>query len=174
MPDPSGSIALVLKSLREGLSQSATFQTLVDAEDAAEAKAWIHYERLPDPASDADSYTAAELDAYRPYAIVSFAPNSFRADLIAQSTFDARGRVLLELVREPDDSGGRAGADLDWLNVVGGIVDDLATLVETAGCLMFSRVEAVSGPGRAALDDSPGAGAEEQGVVLALSFGSSR
>lgn len=52
------------------LADCSEFRNLVGATTHAEAFAHIWHESLPPPADDADSYTLAEMQAYRPFALI--------------------------------------------------------------------------------------------------------
>ena len=92
---------------------------------------------------------------------------------VAVGTFAAFGQVSMVIVRTAENSPNRGDGDLDWLNVVGEILEDLEELSETAGCLNFTESTIRDGPGRCALDEVPGQG-EEQGVRIDFSFGPTR
>ena len=57
----AGTISLAKQALRNTLAASSTFQTLVDADDAAGALASIYSNGLPKPA-DGRRHTLAELE----------------------------------------------------------------------------------------------------------------
>ncbi len=174
MTSPAGCISKVEEQLKESLSKSGTFQTLVSAGDAAAAKASIYYEDLADPADNKDSHDADELETYRPYAVVFIEPGgNFGRREVAVGTFASFGRVSLLIVRTAENSPNRGDGDLDWLNVVGQILEDLEQLSETAGCLKFVESTIRDGPGRRELDEAPGQG-EEQGARIDFQFGPTR
>jgi len=172
---PAGSISLSEAALRTMLSTVAAFQTFAGAGDAAAALAKIHLGDLPDPA-DLTQYTLAELQGYRPYAIVYLSElDGYRSRLIGEPfSFDSAGRVMIHLEQ---DASGWAGnrptrdADQEFLNAVGGIVDGLREIRGVAaGHLQFRSIRLVLGPVAAHPDEVPAVGLYQR-AVLQLDWG---
>ena len=154
MTAPHGCISKAQEFLRTTIANSATFQTLVGAGDAATALASIYHEALPPPAGNATEPALAELQCYRPVAcgwtneeeggcIKSLQSISTRSDfreagqLFAFSEED----VPIGIANDPSE------VDLQFKNTVGQIIDDVCLLAGQAGYLAFNQI-ASSGPFR--------------------------
>lgn len=151
MTAPAGCMSLAQEYLRITLANSATFQALVEhVDDVDSTKESIYHEGLPAPA-DGDAYTAAELEAYRPYAVVSTREEQgFGKRRDALGAFVDSGFLMLEIVRtSPEDLlDDRAELDLTWRNIIGQILDELEALAGTAGMLDIKALNLVAGPDR--------------------------
>ena len=143
---PAGTLSKAQGYLRDTLAASSTFQELVGAGSAADAKGQIYHEGLPDP-DDGEAFTLAELQKLRPYAVIwTAAENGFQRTFEssgADDTFDASGSLIMRLERDappPKNDEPASTLNTDWLNVVGQILDDLCELRRGAGYLMFETV----------------------------------
>ena len=104
------------------------FQTLVGEASAALAKNHIYFDALPPPASDADTYTLAELEGYRPYAVINTEPQGgYRwrhQGSGAAWTFAGNGALTIEI--EADIDSGDLGDPQEYMrlfkNTIGQIV----------------------------------------------------
>lgn len=134
---PTGSISLVLDTLRTLLAGTAAFRTWVGAENQAEALARIHRHRLPRPAAGAAYHSRTELEAYRPYALVWW-ETPFRRRRLGQAEWIGQGTLKLELMQDVAEAdwevdGPDGTADLAWDDTVGGIVDALEAAAVATG-----------------------------------------
>lgn len=134
---PAHSISLAKQYLKAALAASATFQAWTGSADSAEAAARIYREALPRPDS-AREYTAAELSALRPYAIVGTL--GYRSDADAGGAERERwatGRLLLRLVMDVPAEAAEDEEELSiqFENVIGGIERDLYATSGLAGYL---------------------------------------
>ena len=136
---------LAVKYLRDMLSSASAFQTWTNSVDTAAALNRIHYEGLPSPA-DGARHTLAELEHYRPFAIVYTADtDGFAREFLATDSFSEEGTIILELEQEaPSDLGDDPSSDANtqWSNTIGQIIDGLCDLRVTmaAGHVRFSRI----------------------------------
>lgn len=134
---------------------------------------------LPKPAGNNASHTLAELQALRPYAIVSTPTEGFRA--IKDASGDAMvfgGRLDLEITRDTpagmiDDP---AACDADFLKLVGKIIatgdpdnPGLAELSENVGTLPINSIR-VLGPARTDERDLAELG-DAQRIWLSITWG---
>jgi len=149
--DPLGSLSLAQEYLRRSLADCATFRTLCEAENQAEALARIHHEGLPEPANKVE-YTHAELTGHRPHAIVYTDDyDGFQRLTESGGNFAASGRLKLRLCRTCPATVGdepTSEANLDWKNIVGRIIGELCDLA-AAGAnehLAFIRIALDYGP----------------------------
>lgn len=141
-----------LQKFTDALSNSAQFQTLVEAADAAAALARIFGKRLTWSA-DGHAWTPDELATLRYYAMVYGDPGTPYGKHLQNNacylphgvTVVALGRLVLE--KDLVDHGkGRTGLsdthDRDWQNIVGTVIDQmLAWLPENAGPYPITTVD---------------------------------
>lgn len=148
MTAPTGSISLSQQHLRESLAACAAWRELCGSADnpaspaAALERTYLH--GLPKPANG-ESYERQELQAYRPYAIVStMQQDGLRWTREASGgSFGASGRMYLRIEREsPDRQGDEPTADamVTWTNIVGRIGDELCGLADQAGYLACGEI----------------------------------
>ena len=101
MTTPSGSISLAQQNLKVSLADCTAFRTWCGASDQAAALARIHLEGLPDPPEGQQTYTAEQLRALRPYAIVNTKPaGGFSLALAAfgaHGDYDAAGKLEVQI-----------------------------------------------------------------------------
>ena len=149
---PTGSISLAKQNLKAALADCATFRTWCGAVDRAAALARIYLEGLPKPPDGQKTFTAEQLEAYRPYAtIYTDAKNGFNLALSSFGThaeYDAAGKMCFTLFQNcPDQNGDdpTSDANLKFSNFCGNLIDELAILSGTAGYLCFDRL-AFQGP----------------------------
>ena len=154
--DPLGTISLAEENLRTMLSASTAFQTFcgidpLGDQPAAEALARIYRDGLPGPADDT-SYTLAELQALRPYAVIFTADaHGLLLERDAAEQFEASGHIHVRLQRDcPStyDDEPTSDANRDFKNFLGQIMNDLCSLRGQAasGQLMFDRLSLDYGP----------------------------
>jgi len=173
MTEPAGRLMLAQNYLKATLAASATFQTWVEAEDATEALGSIHHDGLPDPTDPDKGYTAAELTALRPYALIWTQEQAgFSLARTAYETWQESGRLKLLLIQDVPAAIATdiAEADLRWKNTIGQIIDDLAALAGGAGYLAIARIDLDDGPFRLVPDKQPEQG-DAQGVELGITHG---
>lgn len=87
--------------LAKTLADCTEFRNLAGAADHASALARIWFERLPPPASGAEKYSLAELEAYRPFALVYLRdPDGSRAtrQAISPATWADSGSLWVHIV----------------------------------------------------------------------------
>ena len=152
MTSPAGSISLAQEYLRDTLAASATFQAWVGAASAAAAEASIYQDDLPAPATPPE-YTLAELQGYRPMAIIQTDEDG--GYLVEQDSagdgfdFDEHGKLWLCLEGNVSEALANQNAEmlLQFRNTVGQILDDMLALAGTVGYLAMRRVR-VFGPFR--------------------------
>ncbi len=159
MTAPSGPVSEAIELLRQTLGASDTFRTLVGAANQTEAEASIHKGALPKPVSGAYSHSLAELATLRPYAILFEQPEEgfqVRAAALSGSRdFVASGQfgILLEWPIPSNISDDPAEIAIQFRNIYGGIIDDMAGLASVAGYLDINEMAAEDGPWRSHEDD---------------------
>lgn len=140
------------------LANAAAFQTWCGAANADEALQRIYLEGLPPPAADA--YTVAELNAYRPFALVwSEAAGGLRLRMDAVDTVwkYSEGGVIIAYLeqRTPTDHlDDPSSMRREITNSIGDIIDDVLALSGTAGYLAVRNM-ALHGPYRSQLATAP-------------------
>lgn len=147
MTAPAGSISLAKQHLKLALADCSAFRTWCGAADQAAALGHIYLEGLPKPPANQKAFTAEQLAAYRPYAIVyTDAKNGFNLAFDAfgaHAEYAAGGKLLFTLEQNcPDRQGDdpTADANLDFSNFCGSLIDELAALSGQAGYLCFDRL----------------------------------
>ncbi len=159
MTAPSGPVSEAMDLLQQTLGASDTFRTLVGAANQAEAEARIHKGALPKPVSGGYAHSLAELGALRPYAIIFELPEEgFQVRATAMSgsrDFVASGafHVLLEWPIPSNISDDPAEIAIQFRNLYGGIIDDMAGLASVAGFLDINEMAVEDGPWRSDEDD---------------------
>lgn len=150
MTEPAGSISLAQERLRLVLANSARFRTWTDTATEAAALAKIHHEALPPPAGNATEHTVAELEAYRPYAIVSTDQEADGFSVIrdAMGSWKESGKLTLHLCEDiPSDLlNDLFEARLLFKNTVGVVIDEMRALADDAGKLNFTGIMLAGGP----------------------------
>jgi hypothetical protein len=166
-----GAISLAQGFGRATLAASATFQTWVGAADATEALDSIYDDGLPVPANKS-SYTKAELQALRPFAMIwTDEADGFSMERTAVSgpsslmDWQSSGRLELHLEMDvpaelADDP---AGLDLSFRNTIGQIFDEVAVLAGAGGMLAITSMAVSFGPYRTDTDKVP-----QQGDAIAI------
>lgn len=151
---PSGPVSLAIENLRVILANCTAFQSWVGAGNAATALEHIFYEALPPPAEGGE-YSLAELQAYRPFALVGMeAEDGFYTRSDAQGAgfeWDLGGGRLslwLEENVEPSIALDAAEVSRRFCNTIGAIIDELCDLSGTATYLALHSVRVLMGPGR--------------------------
>jgi len=128
---PAGSLSLAQEHLRVMLADSTTFRQLVEASDRTSALVHLYHEGLPAPA-DGTEHTPEEHEALRPWGIVYTEDrNGFRRRAVSTGGFRSGGRLKLRLCRTcPELIGDEptSEANLQWKNIIGGIIADLCNM----------------------------------------------
>jgi len=148
---PSGYIAEPKLRLAKMIAASAAFRTLVSAADADAALASIHYDALPEPADEeTGEYTLAELQNYRPCAIVADERmNGWRAERVAEQVFRPSGMVVFEIFTDAASSHeGQPTADAigTFMNTLGEILEDILEVQGVEPYLAIKSVQKADGP----------------------------
>jgi hypothetical protein len=148
VPAPSdvaaGCLNLAQERLRTTLADVAAFRTFCGVATQGAALARIHHEGLPKAAGE--SYTLAEMQAYRPYAFIwTDDSQGFTKQHAAGGVshwFRAAGRLHVILVREVPAAliDNEPAADFDFKNHLGLILDGLGELAGQPGYLAISRM----------------------------------
>jgi len=109
------------------LANCTAFRTLTGATNEAEALARIYQGCLPPPASNAEAYTLAQLESYRPFAIVMVSPG--QAIEYSRMAFgggnwnhNRRGEFHILIERSHPTSGDDDDNDFAWIDTIGKIV----------------------------------------------------
>lgn len=132
----SGAISLAAEHLAWMLANCATFRTITGAATPTAALEHIYHQALPPPAGGAAKYTAAEQDSYRPFGLIGTEDYEFES--IATGTtddFSDGGTLKLALERTAVAGASDSDNDMEWLNIVGAIVAEMAALAGEAGYL---------------------------------------
>lgn len=127
LTNPSGTLSQAEQALRVLLADTTAFRTWTDSDNQAEALARIHCHALPPPASGRQ-HTMAELDAYRPFALIWTEPEGgFSAQRDTASGFSCTGRLRIRFEDgiDPDDSDDPAEAFRVFCNALGGVLDEM-------------------------------------------------
>jgi len=160
---------------RATLAACASFQSLVDADDATEALTHIYHDATPMPESGRAEHTRAELTALRPFAIVYTEDNQgFVVEKDAMGNEDcwnASGTVHIVIYRNvPEaDELNPSKVDTDFRTVMGNIASEIIRLSETAPYLAAKKIVA-SGPIRTPVKELSDVG-DAQGAVLTVAWG---
>lgn len=171
MTSPSGIISLPKYQVRLMVADSTTFRTLVGAANQGEALASVYRDKLPD--QSAQEYTKAELEGYRPCAIVYVPPFGVSSTVESDPTgLHHSGNVEVRIERNVPEAmlDDPEEALLTWDNIVGAIYDEVADQAREA-----EKLAAMS----MAIKEMPYMGAPEQeerfgvyqGVVFTLGWG---
>jgi hypothetical protein len=154
-----GAITKGEANLANMIANCATFQTITDSQDASEALDYIYFDSLPPPSSIRAEHTAAELESYRPFALV-YSDESSAIKLIRRSV-DASGhrfseigvlKFFVEIDVDLDDVGDPQEAERKVKNTFGLLLEDLAALAGRAGYIAAATIM-FSGPARSHPDD---------------------
>lgn len=180
MTQPTGSISIVQELLRTTLAASPTFRAWVGAPSADDAALRIYHDALPEfDRSEGADPVLKQLQDLRPYAIVwtEALPHQrgFRYVLdSAPGGFATGGRLMLYLNQDVPAAiaANPAEVDLQFRNVVGGILDDLCELAwaQEGGYLAIDAMAIVQGPERAEPEDHHELG-DHQGVWIEILWG---
>ena len=121
-----GSMALAEVHLRNLLADSPQFRQWCGAEQAVQARNKVHYGIIPPPA-DGLKYTVAELNALRPYVIIS--TPKVRLTRTSPNSYKDRGELYLRFAESipPEwyDDPGRA--EVSFKITIGGLMAELMT-----------------------------------------------
>jgi hypothetical protein len=175
---PEGSLLKPMEWLRISLAQSATFRTWTSTSSQQAALAKVYLEGLPHPA-DGLEYTVAEIQGYRPYALIYMAES---LGLIKQrDSYGAgfefgkeSGQLKLLLTENVSDAVGHepsSKANLTFKRTVGKIIDELGVLFGQGENLAGTGITLEQGPYWPHEDRIPGEGLFVA-VVLAINWGS--
>lgn len=170
---PEGPISVPLAAVEDLLAASTAFQGWVGAANATAAKSRIHVIGLPSPAANRPSYTADELNAMRPFAVLNYdVAEPMTMESVAQGQFIPNGRILISL--EANVAGGDARdfkeAAYKFLNVVGQVVEQVAAASESGGSPVVQRVRMRMSPRRAEEKERPARG-DFLVTIVGLEFG---
>lgn len=91
--DPTSRRYLPVKHVRELIARSTTFQTWTGAANTAAARAFVHYEVVPDPAS-----------ATMPFAVVGLSGDSPSTEMTGLSTYLQRDSVIARFLATRDST----------------------------------------------------------------------
>ncbi len=163
MTSPAGSISLAQEYLRVTLANSARFRTWTDTIESEQgALAKIHHEALPPAANNAAQHTVAELETYRPYAIVSTDQEAEGFSVVrdAMGSWKESGKLTLELCEDVPSNllANLFEARLLFKNTVGVIIDEMRALADQAGKLNFTGIVLAGGPWFSSEDVASGQG----------------
>ncbi len=154
MLTPTGLLTLPLANLRTLLAASAAWQSWTGAGSPAAAAERIYLIGLFPLAR---SFTLAELQAMRPFAVVDlwtppggYGGEPWKSDRVAESAYQDAGKLTLDLVDEvaPEDANDIATAKLRFLNDCGSVLSDMQNLSGTDAYLTVHRFELFQGPVR--------------------------
>lgn len=157
---PVGGISLSEDYLRTTLANCARFRTWCGAIDVPAALARIYPCGLPEPAASPngeipESYTAAQLTALRPFALLwADEQAGWRTGRVASEAWDEAGQLYIAFEQAIDPALKRdmAGQDRRFKNDLGVIANELSVLAYQAGYLAIDQI-VVRGPWRAHPDD---------------------
>lgn len=146
MTTPSDSISTILETLKNSLGDASTFRTWVGASgsDAQEqARKRVYKQALPPPESG-PTHTLIELQTYRPFVIISFF--RFAREQVATSSnfeWENNGELLLHFEQDvpPEIADNHAEIGVQFMNNLGGILDDLCDLAGQGGYLAFTEID---------------------------------
>lgn len=175
--DPAGCISEAQEVLRRTLADCPRWREFCGAPGQEAARARIHHEDLPAPATGG-IYTTTELAGYRPYAIVSTAETGgLTRSLESVGTsahFDTSGVLWLLIGAAVDDTLSTVDQDRRFKNFLGQIIDELCDLcgqAEVEEYLFFQRIRLAGGPYRYSDADNAAQG-EEITALIEIEWGS--
>lgn len=150
MPATSGSVSKVLENGETLISNVPAFQTLVGAPgDATTAAASIYIPAL----EPADADLAATWQALRPYCLLMHdIPVDFKRQRVSETGYEDSGSFLALFSTEVPADTSIADAETTINNLIGDLMDGIATLVAGGGYINIRSMETVMGPVRADSD----------------------
>ena len=135
----SGTISTKLSQWMTSLSNSGTFQTATNAANAAAALAYSIHRGKVDPTIDGFERALIDLYKMRPYLIVWQTGGDQQKDTGQfSSTGTVEALLVWDVPREIRDNASEV--DLQFHNLVGGIVDDLCAMGFTDGRLPLESI----------------------------------
>lgn len=167
----AGSITLAEEDLRNTLAAAVAFREFVAVEDEEAALARIYVDALPPPTNNRDVYSADELAALRPYALVWTDPDDgfTRQQSAGGYAFHFRdtGRLHVEFVADvaEADLEDAATAQRKFKNALGEILDNLAELAGQPGYLTATGFK-LMGPVEIHPDTETGEGPGHWGKLI--------
>lgn len=169
-------LATPADTLREMLAACPALRTWFGAADAAEAKLRIHIGGVPEPVAD-EGFTKAQLESARPLALIHIEPRgggaSFKANAGGARNY-FRHTGVLSLIFEADIASANVGnpqdAYLEFINAVGGVLDELMALAATSTYLDLRSLDIAEGPWRVPEDENTGGG-DYFFVALSVAWG---
>lgn len=167
---PTSSAGKARGYLRDMIAASSTFQGWVDADDADGAKASIHYESLPLPGSSAEVYSAAEIAAYWPYALIYLDEYHLRP-MATESDRDGGAFVVQFCALAEDSSNDPDETTVKFENHAMNVLEEIMALREQAGYLDVGEVQVIEGPVRAHPDDIAAGGRDELTLTVRFPWG---
>lgn len=166
----SGSLMKAQDNLRTLLSNVGAFQTWVGAANATEALDHIYHSALPPPANG-NVHTLAELQGYRPYALIGTSPDEgyiWEIESVGSGNFGLeRGTLMVLLVQDVPSliAADPSAVDVAFLTTIGDIIDGLVNDNGVDAFFNFNRI-AMSGPERAHEDEAVNLGDFEEAQLL--------
>ncbi len=152
----AGCISLAQETLRVTMANVVEFQTLVGAADAAAALGDVYHEGLPPPADEnSDTYTRAELEALRPYALIwTEEEQGFRLTPDSADGFSVSGTLHCQIEHDIDPLIANDAGEVDrqHRNLIGKIIDELKPMARLGPYLAWETLT-FSGPFRRHPDD---------------------
>lgn len=159
---PTGSLSKPLTALEALWVASATWQSWAGASYADH----VHLVTLPDPPANGQHYDADELAALRPFVLLDVAPDGQGHDTqrIGELHYRHGGRLTAHVEADVPEAyeGSPRDAKIDFLNKLGGVLDDMLALAGTSsggiGYLYVRSFDLVEGPWRVEPDAAAGMG----------------
>ncbi len=170
----AGCISKMQLNMRNHLSESARFQTLVGAANAAAALTSIHLKRLPKPEDNRDEYTKEDLDNKLPYALVYMDyANGFTFTKDSETEYVPSGRIRIYIAKKMKaEHKDNADGDAEFEDDIGVIMEEMNVLAADpeGNKVHYDRLEIVEGPWHNELNDAHTQG-DLMHVMLAATFG---
>ena len=182
MTEPVGVLSLALVNFERMLSESSAFQGLVGAGDPTEALLSIHLDALETPGGG--KFTRAEIEAARPFALLSLADEKTRSafaqdatmsgDAIAEAgegaSYERSYSVVMDLEQNAPSGESYRESALLWRNSVGGILGDFEAFSRRGGFFAIDSYRLLNW-GRVHPDSVVGMGDFQRARVLCQSVG---
>lgn len=139
-----GGITLAEEHLRLTVADCARFRTwALNAPDQAAALSRIYIDGIPDHPIDQDAYTLEQMQALRPFAIVTTAnQNGFSKGRIATETYAELGRLAVAFEENVPANVARDVAALErtFKNTLGVILNEMLALAYQPGYLAIDLI----------------------------------
>lgn len=147
LTEPYGPLIRAEYALAITLANCTEFQDITSSADETEALESIYFEKLPPPA-DLSEYTLAELEGYRPFALIT--PLTYDSRRVGSpGSWDDYGALMVQIERDvPEDlSNDDAAAMMDFKAILGRILRYRYSDDSKRGLLDLFEVEEGSSPG---------------------------